>query len=1127
MQPHKFSYPEQNRIYQRLFTLVGPGAATFYKDACCLMEMDPPLESTTHLVGHLLREIESSLRAVLIPIVDQTPNKKGSNDGHKKEILAILKTLDISEASVAAQIWLKLPGKESKDGLHKRAHREDLAPPRIVDENFRNFWRDMYTLLDKVLDKFETRAALIREKLDELLKKSAPINADIDFLRLKAPNSVFAVGYFFDRLESSAWLKPLYEAGFFNNPPGLEIDLEGKTFRIPVWAQSRYLIKVAPHEPEAVLKIGLQLFDVNSNNIWIYEDLAEAALQMPPEFASRWVERAIGWLTPQPLSVTLRDKLGKLITYLTHENQVAVALNLAQELLAIFPQTNGSSPGRPITRLDEYYYDNLIKEHVAELVEKCPDEVLTLFCDLLDRYLSFLHPGSQGQYFEDHIPSWIFTIDNSSANLDRIDSILARSVWDVSKHIAERDVNQSRNLFQKFQGYHWRVFDYISLHLLRSFPAQLPDLIIECLTDRDRLDWLDLRPDCMANYYACEYALLLREQFANLPVDAQEKIFCWLLEEPKDVMKIKAEQQELYVKYWRRDWFSIISDYLPPNLRKLYEQLVQELGTANSLDSVFENVENTVWRGPNSPKSGAELAKMAEGDMNELFTFLQQWQPSGRLCDVSRNDLAWELAEQVIAPNPQKFVIQIEQFKALDPQFMVWFLRGLKNSLNNSLNDQSAFSWEPVFTFCEWMLENLRDIREHPASDGFSEWNDVCDAIIEIIDAGLLAKGVSRIPLTLRKQIWRLLAPLTIDSRITPGFTLHDQGSSMGPYGGSINAARGKAMRAVVRYAFWLRQDDNGNAKASQNFDDMPEVQQVLEWHLNPQQDPSSAIRAVYGRWFPLLLYLASDWTLQRIDQIFPEEPASQWLFEAAWEGYLFGQQYTDVFSTLRRKYVYAIAQLPSLHVSSSEQSEVIRVLSNHLLALFWYGLIDLGESDKLLEDFFDKAPIHRREEFMQHFSWRLLYGDFKVDDELRQRLQNFIQWRIEQAKCNTANVQQFSDLKYFSWLFASGKLDDQWSMSKLVDVLKLLGTVNQCEKFLERLESLAPVMPQEAVECLSLMANGSKALEWFDSYRSAHHRAILRAALDSENNRAQQAAKVLVNRLVARNSVDYRDLLS
>ena len=1121
MQPYQSTYPERNRIYQRLNTLVGPGAAAFYKDACRLMEMDIPLDSTTHLVGHLLREIESSLRAVLKPILEN-PVK-----GHEKEILAILKTLEISEGSATAKIWLSLADEGSKDRLHRLAHRPDLAPPRVMDEDFQGFWRKIHVLLEEVLDQFETRAAEVRAKLDELVDKLTPTESDVKFLRLNIPSSTFALGYFFDRLESPAWLKLLHEAGFFDNPPGIAIDLEGKSFRFPVWAQSRYLIKVASHKPEVVLEIAVQLFDTDSDNIRIYEDLAEVALKMPPEFASRLVERAILWLKQQTdLTIRLPDTWGELIAYLARENQVDVAINLTQELLAVLPPSDSSSLRRPITRFDEYYYDEIIKDYVAVLVEKRPDEALALFCDLLDRYLSFSYPAVEGRSSEDHLPSWIFTIDRSSANLDRIDIILAKSIWDVTKLIAERDVNQARNLFQKFQGYRWRVFDRISLHLLRRFPEQLSDLIIARLTNRDLLEWLGLYLEGMGVYYSHEHALLLREQFANLPIEAQERIFVWLLEDPIDGMKIEAARREGYIKYWRRDWLSIISDYLPPNLKQLYDQLVQELGAPNSLDSVFANAGNTVWSGPNSPKSGAELAKMAEGDMNELFTFLQQWQPSGKLRDASRNGLAWELAEQVIATNPQKVVTHIERFKELDLPFMVWLLRGLQKALGNSPNELSTFSWEPVIAFCQWMLNNLRDIYEHPASDGYSEWNGICDAIVEIIDAGLLAKGASSIPLTLRKQVWQLLKPLTNDPQVTPGFTPQYQGSNMGSYGASINAVRGKAMHAVVRYAFWIRQDANGNAKASQNFDDIPEVQQVLEWHLNHQQDPSSAIRAVYGKWFPHLLYLASDWTSQRIDQIFPEEPDLQWLFEAAWQGYLFNRLYDNVFVALRKKYICAMAQLPTLSTSSGEPSEAVRALSNHLLDLFWYELIDLGESDNLLEEFFTKAPIHRREAFMQNFSWRLLYGDFKVDDELRQRLQNFLAWRIDQAKASEIKVERPSDLKYFSWIFASGKLDDQWAIAKLVDVLKLLGTVDHCREFLKRLESLASAMPRHIVQCLCLIADGSEALDWFTSYHSDHHRTILQVALESKDEVAQKLAKDLINRLLARNLWDYRELI-
>ncbi|MDZ7996057.1 MAG: hypothetical protein RM022_012990 [Nostoc sp. EfeVER01] len=99
---------------------------------------------------------------------------------------------------------------------------------------------------------------------------------------------------------------------------------------------------------------------------------------------------------------------------------------------------------------------------------------------------------------------------------------------------------------------------------------------------------------------------------------------------------------------------------------------------AVSLDSVNDRYTYTVRIGSDSPKSGTELAQMAQDDMDGLFTYLREWQPSEELGGKSRNDLAWELAEQVITPNPESFVIQIERFKELDPVFIVWLLRGLK-----------------------------------------------------------------------------------------------------------------------------------------------------------------------------------------------------------------------------------------------------------------------------------------------------------------------------------------------------------------------------------------------------------------------------------------------------------------
>ncbi|MEH2102531.1 MAG: hypothetical protein V7K76_22825 [Nostoc sp.] len=1123
MKPHKFTYPEQERIYRRLNALVGPGAAGFYKDACRMMEMDDPLESTTHFVGHSLREVESSLRSVLKPILAPADGKKKSgDDNHKNEILAVLKTLEIPEISAVGETWLKLADKDSEDRLHRRAHRDDLAPPRKIDENFESFWRQINELLDVVLDRFETRASLIRGNLDNLLK-AEPSQQHIDYLRLKTPNSPFALGYFFERLESPTWLKPLQKEGFFNNPPAIEFDPDSGGFRLPIWQQSQYLIKVASHEPETVLEISKQLFELGSNNIRIYEDLAQAALNMPPEIAALWAKEAIKWLKKQTyLFGQLPDRFGKLIIRLISiENQADIAIELATELLAFVPE-NGESLSfkQPVIRFDEYSYDRILAEYVSVLADSQPHEVLTMLCDLLDSYLNFSGLGRTNRIYEDHSYSWCPNIDSIERHYHGIKSILTDSIFDVVKRISEADKNQVNNLLQKLQNHRWRIFDRIALHLIRQFPEQASEKIIEILTQQDRFQFLEKYLS-----YSHEHARLLKEQFTNLPSEAQNQIFQWLAEGPVDALEIEEDKRDSYIKHWQRDWLSIISDYLPPELNQFYDRLVQEIGPPISLDSVNDRFSYTVYVSV-PPKSGAELAQMSQDNIDELFTYLREWQPSGDLGGKSRNGLALELAEQVIAFNPESFVSQIERFQELDPAYMEWLLRGLQQALKGSVSGQPLFSWQPVVNFCEWMQENLHEIRNKAISNGYSDWSRIRDAIVELIASGLSANESNKIPLTLRSQVWKLLQSAIDDPRVTPGFTPQYEGSNYSAYDASCNTVRGKAIRAVISYALWVRRDTNENV-ASQDFNDLPEVQQILEQHLDPQQDPSSAIRAVYGNKFPHLFNLASEWSLNNVDRIFPESPELQGMFEAAWEGYIDNDIFHDVFSVLKQKYDRALEQLSVRNPTSRQQSEAGRALSNHLVYLFLWKEIDITESDSLLQKFFANASADLRQKFMRQISWKLLYGDLKLNEELRQRLQKLIEWRIAEANNSTFPLEQVSDLKYFSWWFASGQFDNQWAIARLMNVFKLLGTVHRASNFLETLETLASTLPQDVVQCLCIMADSNQAREWFLSYSSVNYSGILRAVIQSEDEVAQRLASDLINRLLSRNLGDYRELIS
>jgi hypothetical protein len=116
-----FNDSRQERLYRRLL-LIGPGPAAFYRDACTLMAMDPAPETTTHLVSHALRQIESALRDVLAPMGAHVArsSRKGQPRGHATEIRAILAGVAIPETDPVAQAWLRLTGSDNSYGLASR-----------------------------------------------------------------------------------------------------------------------------------------------------------------------------------------------------------------------------------------------------------------------------------------------------------------------------------------------------------------------------------------------------------------------------------------------------------------------------------------------------------------------------------------------------------------------------------------------------------------------------------------------------------------------------------------------------------------------------------------------------------------------------------------------------------------------------------------------------------------------------------------------------------------------------------------------------------------------------------------------------------------------------------------------
>ncbi len=1136
IKPFRFEDPRQERIYQKLLRLISPGQAAFYRDACRHMTEVPPFETTTHQVAHLLREVESALRDVLESVIERTERlkKKGrpGEEKHQAEILAILRGLDIPETDLVAQAWLKMPGRGNSYGFHARAHRDALGRPRGVDEEFKKFWDDMSSILDAILDKFETRYLTIFKFLDELLTKSTPSADDVKQLRNHVPNNQVTLSYFFDRLPSPAWLEPLQTEGFFRHPPELDRDYEKGTIGFPFWPESRCLARMAARAPKMVLEIIVQIPD--TDNVRVHEDLADAALAMPAEMAAEWAKKEAKWVEKQEsLFFLLPEKLGVLVGHLARGGQVKAALDLARSLLAVLPDSRAADRTRekevyrlqpePRARFDTWDYEEILHKNIPDLVTAAGEDTLALLCDLLDSAIRLSRSHEENEGPEDYSYSWRPAIEDHEQNHPYgLRDFLIEAVWDVAEQIAGTEPSRVPALVEKLEQRPWCIFHRIALHLLRVCPDAASSLIVERLTDRARFD----KPSLWH-----EYVLLLQDHFPHLSPDNQKKILDWIAtgpdiegfkvgQEEETDKRLMDEEAEQYAKYWRLRHLAPLRDVLPPEWGQHYNEWVAELGEPEHPD-FFSYSPGVSW-GPTSPKGAEDLRSMS---FQDIVAFLQTWrQPSGDPTEPSPEGLGRELAT-VVASEPERFAGHAGRFQELDPTYVRWFLSGLRDAVK----EKRAFPWRPVLELCQWVMKQPREIpgRRGEYTDLDPGWVWTRGAIADLLYTGFgVEDDLADIPFDLRDLAWEVLKPITDDPDPTPDFG----GQNMDLATQSIKTTRGKAMHAVMRYALWVRRhienEPNGKERMARGFDEMPEVREVLDTHLDPGQDRALAIRAVYGQWFPSLVLLDREWAAAHVSKIFPSDESLRDLRAAAWETYLFFRApYDSVFEVLREEYSRAVERIGTGDTQRRHMADPEERLAEHLMVLYWRGKLSLDEPDSLLARFYAKASDKLCGHAFSVRGRRLYHAqENTVPPEILDRLRILWEQRLDAARSATP-LSHAVELAAFGWWFTSRKFDDVWAMAQLTEVLRLIGKVDADRRVVERLAALAVDMPQQVVECLHLMVEGDKEGWAIYGWRE-HARTILATAIQSYNAEACEAATTLVHRLGARGYLEFRDLL-
>lgn len=1128
--------PRKVQIHDGL-RLISPAAASFYRDACRIMEMEQPFESATHLVAHLIREIESSLRWALEPYKLHSEQKKvetrdakalleragvSKSDAlakawlrfidtlgasHRDDIKALLRGLEIPENDPTAVAWLKL----ARD-FHDWAHRDNLEPPRPMDQKFRKFWIQINEIFSVVLEKLVSQYLNSFNFLDQLLSVNLPTQQHAKKLRLNVPNNSATYGYFFHRLNNPAWLPLLRAQKFFVRPqePIYERRDDGYLISYPSWPQSRYLARMATVSDgsvqELVVKIALS---IQTENISIHQDLLDVAMALPATRGAAIAKHESAWIEKQArLDGLLPEKIGELLAHLSEGGQVSAALELARSTLAVLPNPRGDEEKEegwswhrePVSRLGGWYYGRVLQLSLPALVTTGGLEAVETFCDLLETAINFYQEHTPAEGTDDYSDIWRTHIDNRSG--DDIKDHLASAVVKSAEQLAKSDPTLVPPLASRLQVRHWRIFKRISFHVLTITPEHAGEAIRETL----------LRPDNQEPPLANEYVALLRHHLNALNSEEQDEILSRLVEGPTaDAVKktreffggaaLTDEEVEKAIKREKVRRLRPLCDVLPPDWQKRYDTWVKETAEATK---------------PPEPELQPEVVKyLASKSVRDILAFLAI-QSERDQQGPERKDVASEL-RSAVAADAEYLGKRAATFKELDPIFVDGFLSGILDALNGG----NPIPWRQIFSLCRWVLKNADKKKHAHTAETSDDFLDHAKGVILRLLAAGFKEGTSEIPIGLRRSAWGLLFPFTLDPHPTT-----EEEESWGDTSDlalrADDTTRGLAMHTVMHYALWVQRHlKESEGLRTEGFQQIAEVQKVLEFHLDPAKDPSHAIRAIYGHWLPNFVLIDASWLKHNLSRIFPVDETQRELRMAAWRTYLRAWDvYKNIFNALKDEYARAIERIGE---GGDESKLVDRRLAEHMIRSYGFGYVGLDDNDGLLARFYEKAPDTLRAHVLWHVGYAFHEMKEEVPSPILQRYEKLWEQRLETAKANPNSHSH--EMSAFGHLFYSEKFDDGWSIAQLRNALEISKWVEPALFVVQRLAVFAPMYPNQAIQCLSYLVEGSGKEEGALISWGLPIRTIIAAARKGDLE-SQRLAVTLVHRLGALGHTQYRDLL-
>ncbi len=516
-----------------------------------------------------------------------------------------------------------------------------------------------------------------------------------------------------------------------------------------------------------------------------------------------------------------------------------------------------------------------------------------------------------------------------------------------------------------------------------------------------------------------------------------------------------------------------------------------------------------------SPKSPDELSKLSD---QELLDYINEWQDEHRdrdnwLVEISIPALVGAFQSvftESIIPEDDRLEFWIE--KKREQINRPIYIRSMIQAMHMRVKAGNFEQLNRWLDFCKWVIfhsdeEHEEDITRSETLRENPSWRYSRRAVITFVENCL--KEEINVPISTRKRLVEILDMLCTQF----DWVLNQELNQDAPLTKAINCTRGLALENLVNFGFWVRRQDDKT--------EVFEITTILKKRFSSEADYSLTIPeyAILGMRYGQFLGLNEAWAVNHKPDFFPKNNIPAWV--ASFGNFLhYSHPHKQTFDIVRDDFEFALEHLDRLKEQKQSGQELTDILGEHLFIYYFWNVYPLTGEGSLLECFYQKSD-GERQHWATLFGYvgRLLRNTHELDEGLKDRINDFFEWRLE--------FEEPTEFREFTFWLEAKCLEAEWRLdaySKILDAGPERHQRTMIGYDVKALHAMLPEHPARVVECFAKLTDSTDNIEAIYIHTDLA-KAIMRAGFNCEDESVQENARQARENLLHNGQFSFLDL--